>query len=163
VNAAIESVLARIGGGFFQQAFVVDDLDAAQTAFTTLGATPFVVLPASPLPYRYRGRDVECSIALGFARSGGVQIELVHPVAGEGIHVEFLATNGPGAHHLGYLVDDIDAELAFAASAGFDDVMSGAFGRLRFAYLDTWDALGSYTELVEDPDGLMVQLMPWRV
>ena len=49
---------------------------------------------------------------IGFARSGNVQIELLQPVRGEGLHVEFLASNGPGAHHLGFLVDDIDAEVA---------------------------------------------------
>jgi hypothetical protein len=159
----IEAVLARIGDGFFQQAFVVDDIEAAQTAMTALGCESFAFLEATPLQYRYRGRDVECSIALAFARSGGVQVELLQPVSGEGIHAEFLATNGPGAHHLGFLVDELDRELASAADAGFGDVMSGAFGNLRFAYLDTWDVFGAYLELVEDPDGLMAQLMPWKV
>ena len=36
------------------------------------------------------------------------------------------------------------------------------FGSLRFCYLDTWDAMGVYTELVEDPDEMMMALMPWR-
>jgi hypothetical protein len=162
--AAIDSVLGRVGDGFFQQAFVVDDLDAAQAACTrSLGCTPFVCLPATTLSYRYRGRDAECALALAFARSGGVQVELIQPVSGDGLHVEFLTTNGPGAHHLGFIVDDLDTELSFAADAGFTDVMGGAFGTLRFAYIDTWDALGSYMELVEDPDGVMQQLMPWRI
>jgi Glyoxalase/Bleomycin resistance protein/Dioxygenase superfamily len=87
-----------------------------------------------------------------------VQIELLQPVGGEGLHVEFLETNGPGAHHLGFIVDRIDDELA---AAEFPDVMSGQFGSLRFCYLDTWDALGAYVELVEDPDAMMRQLMPW--
>ena len=161
--APIDTVLARVAGGFFQQAFVVDDIDAAQTAArAALGCSTFAVMPAMNLPYRYRGRDVECALALGFARSGNVQIELLQPVSGEGIHAEFLATNGPGAHHLGFLVDDLDAELDVASSAGFADVMSGTFGNLRFAYLDTWDALGAYVELVYDPDGAMAQIMPWR-
>jgi methylmalonyl-CoA/ethylmalonyl-CoA epimerase len=156
----IEELLARIGGGFFQQAFVVSDFDAATRACVDgLGCSPFVSLPATSLPYWYRGREVECAIALGFARSGNVQIELLQPMSGEGLHVEFLAQNGPGAHHLGYLVDSIDAELA---ATDFEKVMSGQFGSLRFCYLDTWDALGSYVELVEDPDEMMKQLMPWR-
>ena len=155
----IESLLARIGGGFFQQAFVVADFEAAQRACVeTLGCSPFVTLPATSLPYWYRGREVQCAIALGFARSGNVQIELLQPVSGEGVHVEFLETNGPGAHHLGFLVDRIDDELAVS---DFEPLQSGQFGSLRFAYLDTWDALGAYVELVEDPDGMMRQLMPW--
>jgi hypothetical protein len=156
----IEKLLARIGGGFFQQAFVVSDFEAAQRACVeALGCSAFVALPATSLPYWYRGREVECAIALGFARSGNVQIELLQPVSGEGVHVEFLETNGPGAHHLGFMVGSIDDELA---ASEYELLMSGQFGSLRFGYLDTWDALGAYVELVEDPDGVMHELMPWK-
>jgi len=159
----IGELLARVGAGFFQQAYVVADLDAAQEALArSLGASPFVTLPPALLPYRYRGRDVQCALALAFARSGDVQIELLQPVEGEGLHVEFLAEHGFGAHHLGFLIDQLDPELAHAAGLGFGEVMSGAFGSLRFAYLDTFAALGLYVELVEDPDGMMAQLMAWR-
>ncbi len=163
MTATLDTLLARIGPGFFQQAFVVTDLAAAQQAFTATIACPkWATLPASSLPYRYRGRDVECALALAFARSGNVQIELLQPVSGEGVHVEFLDTHGPGAHHLGFMVDRIDDELAVAAEAGCAEIMSGRFGNLRFAYLDTWDTLGAYVELVDDPDAMMAQLMPWR-
>ena len=40
--------------------------------------------------------------------------------------------------------------------------MGSQFGSLRFCYLDTWDTLGLYVELVSDPDGLLMQMMPWR-
>jgi hypothetical protein len=157
------ALLARVGPGLFQQAFVVHDLEAAAYALsTTTGCSDFVTLPATMLPYRYRGETVECALELGFARSGNVQIELLQPVEGDGIHVEFLRDHGPGAHHLGFMVDDLDAELAAAAADGFDEVMSGAFGSLRFAYVDTFAELGLYTELVQDPDGMMAQLKPWR-
>lgn len=163
MSASIDSVLARVGPGIFQQAFVVADLAPAQAAFTqTIGCPTWVTVPATSLPYRYRGRDADCSLAIAFARSGNVQIELIQPVAGEGVHVEFLAEHGPGAHHLGFMVDQLDAELAVATDAGIDEIMAGTFGNLRFAYLDTWDTLGAYVELVEDPDGMMAQLMPWR-
>jgi methylmalonyl-CoA/ethylmalonyl-CoA epimerase len=160
-SSAVSRLLGRVGPRLFQQAFVVDDIDAAQAAFRDLlGCKAFAALPATSLPYRYRGRDVECALALAFGRSGRVQIELLQPVSGEGVHVEFLEAYGPGAHHLAYYVDDIDAELAHARTDGIEEVMAGAFGNLRFAYLDTFDALGLYTELVEDPDGVMEQLTP---
>jgi hypothetical protein len=88
-----------------------------------------------------------------------VQIELLQPVRGEGLHVEFLAGNGPGAHHLGFLVDDLNAVVA---GTSYDKVMGSQFGSLTFCYLDTWDDWGLYAELVEDPDGMMMGLMPWR-
>jgi len=40
--------------------------------------------------------------------------------------------------------------------------MSGRFGSVRLCYLDTFDALGLYVELIEDPDGTIMALMPWR-
>ena len=160
---AAGSLLARFGDGLFQQAFVVADLDTAQRACAeTLGCETFVTLPPASLPYRYRGDDVECALAIAFARSGNVQIELIQPVSGRGLHEEFLTARGPGAHHLGFLVDDLDRALATAAAAGHAEAMSGQFGALRFAYVDTFEALGVYLELVEDPDGMMYQLMPWK-
>jgi methylmalonyl-CoA/ethylmalonyl-CoA epimerase len=156
-------LMARLSGGLFQQAFVVDDLARAEQAMqASLGCGPFVDLPATDLEYQLRGATVSCALALGFARSGNVQIELLHPVRGEGLHAEFLAGNGPGAHHLGFIVADRDEIEAVGAAAGFPMVMSGEFGSLRFGYLDTFAALGVYVEIVEDPDRMMIGLMPWR-
>ena len=63
---------------------------------------------------------------------------------------------------LGREADDLDAVVALGASVGFATLMGSTFGNLRFCYLDTWDVLGQYVELVEDPDGMMMSLMPWR-
>jgi len=159
----IGSLLGRIGDGLFQQAFVVGDLDAAEESMrSAIGCTEFVNLPASDLEYDLRGECVRAALAIGFARSGNVQLELIQPVRGPGLHAEFLAENGPGAHHLGFLVDDLHSLVALADDAGFPKLMGARFGSLEFCYLDTWDAIGLYTELVEDPDGMMWSLMPWR-
>src|SRR3954471_13808014 len=152
----IGGLLARIGSGLFQQAYVVADRDRAEQAMReSLGCGPFVDLPADDLEYDLRGTRVSCALALGFARSGNMQIELLQPVRGEGLHVEFLASNGPGAHHLGFLVEDLDAVVAGTA---YERVMGAQFGSLTFCYLDTFADLGLYVELVQDPDGMMMQL-----
>jgi methylmalonyl-CoA/ethylmalonyl-CoA epimerase len=157
---SLSGLLARIGDGLFQQAYVVNDIAAAQAAMvSTLGCSPFVTLPATDLEYELRGRTVSCALELAFARSGNVQIELLQPVRGEGLHAEFLASNGPGAHHLGFLVDDLDAVVA---DSGFERIMGSQFGTLRFCYLDTFTEVGLFTELVQDPDGMMTSIMPWR-
>ena len=159
----VGGLLERIGTGLFQQAYVVADLGAAQRSMRdALGCGEFVDLPADDLDYDLRGARVSCALELGFARSGNMQIELLRPVRGEGLHVEFLAANGPGLHHLGFLVDDLDAVVALGESSGFPNVMGSRFGSLRFCYLDTWDALGVYVELVQDPDAMMMAIMPWR-
>jgi methylmalonyl-CoA/ethylmalonyl-CoA epimerase len=159
----MNALLARIGGGLFQQAFVVDDFEGAQRGLrSTLGCGDFATLPASDIEYDFRGGRTTCALDIGFARSGNMQIELLRPVRGVGLHSEFLASNGPGLHHLGFLVDDIDAEVAAADALGFERVQGATFGTLRFCYLDTWDAFGLYVELVDDPDAMMMALMPWR-
>ena len=161
--ADLGDLLARIGGGLFQQAYVVADLAAGEDALrSALGCGEFAELPATDLEYRLRGRTVSAALAIAFGRSGNTQLELIQPVRGEGLHVEFLAANGPGLHHLGFLVDDLDVVTALGEAAGCADVMGATFGSLRFCYLDTWDALGVYVELVEDPDEMMMALMPWR-
>jgi len=156
---AINDLLTQVGSGFFQQAFVVQDMQAAQAACGALGCGAFVTLPASDLDYELRGATITSALEIAFARSGNVQIELIRPVRGGGIHGEFLATHGPGAHHLGFLVDDVDAEVGASA---FPNIQGGQFGTLRFCYLDTWDAFGAYVELVEDPDAMLAAMMPWR-
>ena len=159
----MNALLARVGGGLFQQAFVVDDFEGAQRSMrATLGCGEFVTLPATDIEYDFRGGRTTCAIEIGFARSGNVQVELLRPVRGIGLHSEFLASNGPGAHHLGFLVDDLDMEVAAAHALGFERVQGATFGALRFCYLDTWDAFGLYVELVEDPEAMMMALMPWR-
>lgn len=156
-------LIGRIASGLFQQAYVVADLAAAEAAMTAaLGCGPFAELPATDLEYELRGERVSAALAIGFARSGNVQIELIHPVRGAGLHVEFLASNGPGMHHFGYLVDDLDEIVALAEQCGAPRLMGAKFGSLRFCYVDTFDELGVYTELVEDPDGMMMSIMPWR-
>jgi hypothetical protein len=158
----VGAVLGRIGSGIFQQAWVVADLGAAMDAMRSgLGCGDFVELPMES-DFELRGRTVPCALSLAFARSGNMQIELVQPVRGEGIHFEFLARRGSGVHHLGAIVDDLDGEVGAADRAGFPSVMSGDFGAVRASYLDTFERLGVYLELIEDPDGMMMAMMPWR-
>src|SRR3954447_23387280 len=102
------ALLARIGPGLFQQAWVVADLETAEQAMrATLGCGEFVKFSTGDMEYELRGRTVSCAPDLGFARSGNVQIELIQPLRGEGVQAEFLEARGSGPHHLGFLVDDL--------------------------------------------------------
>jgi hypothetical protein len=156
-------LFGRITPGLFQQAWVVADLAAAEAGMrNALGCSEFVELPTADLKYELRGERVTAALAIGFARSGNSQVELIQPVRGASLHAEFLAANGPGLHHAGYLVDDLDEVVALAAQCGCARLMGSEFGSLRFCYIDTYDEVGLYTELVEDPDGMMMSIMPWR-
>ena len=157
----IGAVLARIGHRFRQQAFVVTDMAEAKASMRrSFGCTKFLEFSTTE-PWQLRGREVRCDLSVAFGRSGNVQVELIQPLAGEGVHFELLANRGPGAHHIGFFVDDLDAEAEAAAAAGFPPIMSTAIGTARFCYLDTIDALGLYLELIHDPDDMMTKMMPW--
>ena len=158
----VGALLARVGSGIFQQAWVVNDLAAAEEAMRkALGCSDFTKFRMDE-QWTLRGKPVSCALDLGFARSGNMQIELMQPLSGEGIHFEFLNDHGPGPHHVGVLVDDLDASLAAAAGDGFPTVMAGQFASVRLAFVDTLDVLGIYVELIEDPRGLLWATKPWR-
>jgi methylmalonyl-CoA/ethylmalonyl-CoA epimerase len=155
-------VLGRIGGGLFQQAYVVTDRERAKESMrTSFGCDRFVEFEMD-VTWQFRGEPVKCALSLAFARSGNTQIEIMEPISGVGVHHEFLAHYGPGLHHLGFLVDHLDDVAAEAAREGFPTVMSALFGQVRLGYLDTLDALGFYLELIEDPTGSLAAMMPWR-
>jgi methylmalonyl-CoA/ethylmalonyl-CoA epimerase len=158
----IGALFGRIGGELFQQAWIVTDLEEAEEAMrSTLGCSEFAKFRMDE-KWNLRGRTVPCALALGFARSGNMQIEIMQPLSGEGIHHEFLAERGPGPHHFGFMVDDLDAAVAAAARDGFPNVMSGGFASVRISYLDTYDELGFYLELIEDPAEMFPAVKAWR-
>ncbi len=155
----IGSVLSRVDGELFQNAWVVDDLSAAEAAMrTTLGCDEFVGFEMDPT-WRVRGETVSSPMTCGFARSGNMQIELMQPLGTGGVVADFLRRFGPGPHHLGVRVDDLDAAVD---ASGAETAMSADFGSLRLAFLDTVDVLGVYIELLEDPDGMLWATKPWR-
>lgn len=158
----VGAVLARIGKGLFQSAWVVNDRAAAEDAMrASLGCDRYVEFEMD-MDWQLRGQPAKCALSLAFGRSGNMQIEIMQPLRGEGIHFEFLANHGPGPHHFGFLVDDLDAAVGAATEDGFPTVMSGDFGNVRLCYLDTLDALGVYLELIEDPTDSLMATMPWR-
>ena len=158
----IGTLLARVGGGIFQNSWVVENLTAAQAAMgAALGCDDFVGFEMDP-KWQVDGEVVSSPLACGFARSGNMQIELMQPLGTDGIVAGHLARFGPGPHHLGATVDDLDAAVAAATGDGFPPAMSAEIGPLRLAFLDTVDALGIYLELLEDPQGMLWATKPWR-
>ena len=111
---AIGALLARVDGELFQNSWVVDDLAAAEAAMrTTLGCDEFVGFEMDP-KWQVRGETISSPMTCGFARSGNMQIELMQPLGTGGVVAEFLSRYGPGPHHLGVRVDDLDAAVAAA-------------------------------------------------
>jgi len=140
----------------FHIGWVVRDCAAAQQELSErLGAGPFAgagdesrfdqaLVHGKPTPFALR---------IVFGVLGGVLLELLEPLDDRSPHAEFLATRGEGMHHLAFLVDDFDEQLAAArlTCPGTSLLIDGTGpgNPLRWAYLDASMARGTVIELLE--------------
>ena len=148
-------------GGFYQTAYVTNDLEQALDQFKRVYGVPeFFVLP-SDMPTTYRGGPGRLHIRLALANLRGVQIEVIE--AQEGcidLYREGLADGGFSLahHHLAMRVPgalaDWKAWRAEAAASDRGFVLEGDLGdTAQFAYLDDKRRLGHYTEYFWSADG----------
>jgi methylmalonyl-CoA/ethylmalonyl-CoA epimerase len=80
------------------------------------------------------------------------QVELIQPVAGPGIHGDWLSEHGEGPHHLAIAVDSIEKTSSALAASGYERIAAGGgFGDGAFAYFDTTHELGIVFEAVQPP------------
>ena len=134
---------------------IVRDLNAATAFYETLGLGPFKTgKGTAPITDReVHGKaapDVKNRIAT--AMLGEVEIELVQPVSGASLQREFLETRGEGVNHLGFVVEDLEGEVARLITRGFRVVSRGTVaGGGAFAYLDTDRVGGVIFELMRLP------------
>lgn len=146
-------------GSIDQVAVVVRDLDAAMERYTTqLGIGPWEVYtygPARCSTLTFRGKDQPYSMKLALAMVGNTQYELIEPLEGPTTYHEFLEARGEGLHHLGYIVDDIDAEIARMAALGYPLLQSGrgfgVDGDGAYAYFDSEHDFGCIVEAITPP------------
>lgn len=137
-----------------QIAWVTDDLDATETALTSLlGAKKWVRMTDvhfGPDTCTYRGRPADFVAHVSLSYAGETQLELIAPVSGESIYSEFLSTSGPGLHHVCMAARDpadLTAMLADAARDGHSVVQEGVMaGGIRFAYVSAPTAGVPYLE-----------------
>jgi methylmalonyl-CoA/ethylmalonyl-CoA epimerase len=132
---------------------VVEDLDRAISFLeSSFGLGPFRVQEAEAPNVWDRGEEKHIKARLGFAMLGQVELELIHIVEGDSVHLEFLREHGEGIHHLGFRVKDFEAKLQQARDMGLEVLQTGPTGRL-YAYLDTRRHGGLIFELIEQSSG----------
>ncbi len=100
---------------------VVKDIKKAIKYFEALGIGPFTapgVKPGQPpifsIPFKgeLHGKPAEWTTTISFAKMGDVELELLEPTKGKQALKESLDKTGEGLHHIGFLTDDLDAEIA---------------------------------------------------
>ncbi|KUI20823.1 lactoylglutathione lyase [Mycobacterium sp. GA-1285] len=120
-----------------QIAWVTQDLDTTEHALTTLlGARKWVRMPGvhfAPDTCTYRGEPADFVADISLSYAGDTQLELIAPVSGRSIYTDFLATAGPGMHHICVEVGDVEAALA---ERGAEAIQRGVMsGGMEFAYI----------------------------
>ena len=114
-----------------QVGFVVRNLEQALALYEPMFG-PFSTMEPGPMTYDYRGAEEECTMRLAFGK-----IELIEWVSGGCPHKEFLDAGKEGMHHLRFIVEDLDTEVAAAQTIGYRSIWSKRYGEgLAVAYLE---------------------------
>lgn len=140
-----------IASGFSQLAYVVPDIAATERFFIdTMGVPGFFRIEDIPVyDATHRGAPGDYGMHLSLGYASDTQIELVQHLRGQSIYKEFLDAHGPGLQHLGHLIDDEPAAIAYFAAHHIPMIQSGRLGTnpgMRFAYFDTTPQIGIVTE-----------------
>ena len=127
--------------GIHHLGVAVEDLDEAVMTYERLFGA------------RVEHRDTvgEQGVEAASLRVGGSRVELVAALEADSPVGKFLASRGPGMHHVAYEVDDVRASLAHLAEQGAelidDEPRRGLFG-LEVAFVHPHAVHGVLAELV---------------
>lgn len=125
--------------------YAVKDIDKTVEAWSRLyGIGPWTYQENGGIDVKGRPWKVR----MAFAYIGPVQIELVQCTEGRIFQSRFLDTWGEGVHHIGFYVDDVDAEVKNLVARGAKVLIHDPG---RFAYLDAGGVGGAIFELMRRP------------
>jgi len=136
---------------FDQIGIAVRSVEAAVQYMQRSFGLEFITLDMPRASARLRGREVEFVTRIGMAKWGDKDLELMEIVEGDHIVKEFLQRSGPGLHHLGIYVDDLERALEPWRRAGRRVVQETTHPEgIGTVYLDAEEALGNvYIELIK--------------
>jgi catechol 2,3-dioxygenase-like lactoylglutathione lyase family enzyme len=140
-----------------QLGLVVPDVERAAEELEKRGFGPFFIGKGSPVFWREKCDGREVSGKVGFAYHEGVELELLEPLQGSDFYTGSVDPAGKiVVHHLGFLVDDVDAWAAKLEPSGIDIWVRGQLkvGVIRgdFAYLDS-----------NKDDGPIMEFFAWHL
>lgn len=110
-----------------------------------------LIIPMPQAHAMLRGREVAFTTKIGLARVGSMDLEFMEIVEGEHLVKEFIDKHGPGIHHLGVYVNDLDAAVEkWTAKGGKVIQRTKHPSGIGTAFLDTESTLGNiYIELIK--------------
>lgn len=136
---------------------VVEDLDRTIKDYVEVaGIGPWAVYTFAP-PHlknmRIRGQETPYSMRLALAWTGDFMWEVIQPLTGPSIYLEFLSRKGEGLHHLCVSYDGHSYEEAFERfrRKGCEPIMEGHYKGTDFAYFDASESLKGVIEIARRP------------
>jgi methylmalonyl-CoA/ethylmalonyl-CoA epimerase len=134
---------------------IVRDLDKTIEYYQSLGFGPFEPMPKLPWAWMEeygKPREKGVVIAIRIGKIGDLTLELIQPVSGKSIHMDFLEKRGEGIQHLAYSVADIDKTTEEMVGKGLSIIVNGRFktsGGLTYFNSDKHG--GTLIEMVQWP------------
>ena len=150
---------------FFQQAYLVNDLEASCERWAELfGAGPFVTAPHHKTDrFDYRGTPQEADVSYAFGYLGDMMIQFIQQHDDTpSIYRDMYAAGEEGFHHVGILVSDFEAELNRYRGMGFEVACRLYADDVDAAYVDTRSVTGGFTEIHGDPPHILKAFARWR-
>ncbi|MGP8070145.1 MAG: VOC family protein [Candidatus Bathyarchaeia archaeon] len=135
-------------------AIVVKDIEQAVKYYTSLGVGPFQDYPPirDYVAVNVPDKDAFYRLKIKQAQIGTVALQLIQPGEGKTIYGDFLARNGEGVFHLGFVVDDVDKEEARLKATGLRVLSSGRrVDGSGFTYFDTSNSAGVVLLIRQNP------------
>ena len=136
---------------FDQIGVAVRDVDQTVAFMNQSFGIEFLTMEMPRAKAFLRGKKVEFIPRIAIAKVGKIDLELIQILEGEHIVKEFLYRNGPGLHHLGVYVDNLQTAVELWKKGGGKVVQETAHpGGVGTVYLDTEHELGNcYIELIK--------------
>ena len=124
-----------------QAASVVSDLDKAVGFYEKLGIPPFKPLKMEIDQRWLRGETIELRNNTKITQAGPLELELMQPVEGNSIQMQFFKERGEGLHHLAFFMDDVEEEVARLQSKNVELSQYGKGSHDSFNFFET-DKIG---------------------
>jgi hypothetical protein len=143
-----------------QVGVVVKDLDKAVRELSEVfGIGPFRIVVQPPLDRHdieqtYRGAPVHSRIRIAYADLGRVELEVIEPMTGPSIWLDFLEQHGEGIHHIRFNTTNIQPAIEHLSCHGIDVVHQGTGINpgIVWSYFDTAPRIGFTVEVVQRPE-----------
>ncbi|MFX1393055.1 MAG: VOC family protein [Promethearchaeota archaeon] len=114
------------------------------------GAKKFVIFQPIDVNVIYRGVEKTIKMKSAFGRVFDTELELLQPVEGYSIYNEFLDQGKEGFHHIGYKIENFDEIVNNYKSESIKILQSGKLVRLKYAYMDTEETMGTIIEFIQE-------------